>query len=300
MEHAAPTSLPDDPQLLKSMLIQKDRHIFMLTQERDGLMQQRDSAMHERDQANQQRDRWKLKHDEKEIDRLRLEVELLRYKKWYYGRRADELGSTGEVAQMLLGFAQQLEARPVEPQDLEALPASQPPAEAAAVRRIRRGRRNLAGFDQLPATRKEYDLPQDQKPCPCCGEMRQKIGEESSWQIEYIPGRFERIEHVRFKYACRQCEQNAVNPQITLAEKPSQPIDKGMAGPGLLAYIVTGKYADYLPLYRLESIFERNGLEIDRGTQSLWCRDVAQIVKPLYDLMVQRLLQSHLICTMTQ
>jgi len=127
--------------------------------------------------------------------------------------------------------------------------------------------------------------------------MRQKIGEESSWQIEYIPGHFERIEHVRFKYACRQCEQNAVNPQITLAQKPSQPIDKGMAGPGLLAYIVTSKYSDYLPLYRLESIFERNGLQIDRGTQSLWCRDVAQIVRPLYDLMVQRLLQSHLICT---
>ena len=65
-----------------------------------------------------------------------------------------------------------------------------------------------------------------------------------------------------------------------------------MAGPGLLAYVITSKFADYLPLYRLETIFDRNGLEIDRATQCVWCGDVADSVKPLYDLMVQRVLQS--------
>ena len=66
-------------------------------------------------------------------------------------------------------------------------------------------------------------------------------------------------------------------PRSTLADKPAQPIDKGMAGPGLLAYVVTSKYADYLPLYRLKSIFERNGFEINRATQSVWCGDVADL-----------------------
>jgi transposase len=129
--------------------------------------------------------------------------------------------------------------------------------------------------------------------------MRARIGEESTWQIEYIPGHFERLEHVQFKYACGHCETAAAptGPQITLAQKPSQPIDKGMAGPGLLAYVVTSKFSDYLPLYRLEDIFERNGFEISRATQSLWCRDVADLVKPLYDLMVKRTLASHLVCT---
>ena len=70
-----------------------------------------------------------------------------------------------------------------------------------------------------------------------------------------------------------------------------------MAGPGLLAYVVTAKYADYLPLYRLQNIFERNGFEIDRATQCVWCGDVADIIKPLYDLMVRRALQSHVVCT---
>jgi transposase len=57
-------------------------------------------------------------------------------------------------------------------------------------------------------------------------------------------------------------------------------IEKGMAGTGLLAYIVTSKFSDYLPLYRLEDIFERQGFEISRGMQSIWCVDAADLVKP--------------------
>ncbi len=72
--------------------------------------------------------------------------------------------------------------------------------------------------------------------------------------------------------------QNAENPQITLADKPVQPIDKGMAGPGLLAYVVTSKFSDFLPLYRLQNIFARNGFEIDRATQSVWCGDAADLL----------------------
>ena len=70
-----------------------------------------------------------------------------------------------------------------------------------------------------------------------------------------------------------------------------------MAGPGLLAYVVTSKFGDYLPPYRLQNIFERNGFEIERATQSVWCGDVADMVKPLYDLMVRRVLRSQVICT---
>jgi transposase len=259
-------SLPDDPQTLKQIILSLSR---------------------ERDENARQRDDWHVKF-------LRVETELLRLKKWYYGPKADRLQTPGDVAQMLLGFAEQLESRPVNPQDL---PADVPQAQVKSVRRVRRGRRNLAAFDQLPVTRREHDLPEDQKLCPCCGEMRQRIGEESSWQVEFIPGHFERIEHVRFKYACKHCEQNAENPNITLADKPAQPIEKGMAGPGLLAYVVTSKFSDFLPLYRLQNIFERNGFEIDRATQSVWCRDVAEIAKPLYDLMVQRVLAGHVVCT---
>jgi transposase len=266
-------SLPDDPAILKQIIATRTR---------------------ERDEASRQRDEANRRRDEAEIKALRFEVELLRLKKLYYGPRADRLQTFGDVAQMLLKFAGELEARPVNPADLppgELLP------EVGTVRRVRRGRRDLAAFENLPVTRQMHDLPEDQKPCPCCGEMRQRIGQETSWQVEFIPGHFERLEHVRFKYACKKCEQNAENPQIELADKPSQPIDKGMAGPGLLAYVVTSKFSDYLPLYRLQNIFARNGFEINRATQSVWCGDAADLLRPLYDLMIQRVLQSHVIGT---
>jgi transposase len=274
MEDAtAITALPNDPQALQRMLLERDRHIATLTQELDAAARQR---------------------DELTIAKLRLEVELLRLRKWYYGRKADALNTTADVTQMLLSFGQELEQRPVEAQDV---PQDATALEPSTLRRVRRGRRNLAAFDQLPVIRQEHDLPDDEKSCPCCGQVRQRIGSETSWQLEYVPGHFERIEHVRHKYACKHCDQNGDGGNIALADKATQPIDKGLAGPGLLAYVVTSKFSDYLPLYRLESIFERNGFEIDRATLSIWCRDVAEITKPLYDLMVQRLLGSDVICT---
>ena len=117
MEDAsAITSLPDDPQALKQIILN-------LSRERDD---------------DRQRDDWHVKF-------LRVETELLRLKKWYYGPRADRLQTPGEVAQMLLAFATDLESRPVNPEDL---PPDEPLAEVGTVRRVRRGRRNLAAFDQ--------------------------------------------------------------------------------------------------------------------------------------------------------
>jgi transposase len=253
--------------------------------------------------AIRQRDEWKLRHDEKELDRLRLEMKWLQMLKRYYGRKADDLSKPEDLAQLLLDFANQLGALPVpEAEDAQGIaddarPADLRQVDPKTVRKIKRGRRNLAEFDHLPVTRKTHDLTAQQKKCACCGETRVQIGSESSWQLEYIPGHFERIEHVRFKYACRTCEQNAENPQIELADKPSAPIDKGLPGPGLLSFVVTSKFADYLPLYRLEDVFSRSGFEISRATMSVWCRDVATLVRPLYDLMVKRVLSSRLICT---
>jgi transposase len=280
------TSLPDDPAALKQIIL--------------SLSHQRDKQIGELDSKTRRIVQLQNTTQQLEIEKLRLEVELLRLKKLYYGPRADRLCTPGDVAQMLLEFASDLESRPVNPQDLppsDPPPSPQTSAQTSAVRRVRRGRRNLSDFNHLPVVRHVHDLDEDQKPCSCCGKVREKIGEESSWQVEYIPGHFERLEHVRIKYACKCCEQNAENPRIEVADKPQQPIDKGMAGPGLLAYVITSKYADYLPLYRLESIFERNGFEIDRATQSVWCGDVADLIKPLYDLMTRRVLLSHVICT---
>jgi transposase len=274
----AVTSLPDDPAALKAI-------IATIWHQRDEASRQRDQIMREGEAATR---RLQQRVDDLEMAKLRLEVELARLKKWYYGPRTDKL----EVGQLLLEFAVALEQRPVNPQDLPAAA----PADCAP-RRVRRGRRDIAAFDKLPVMRQVHDLLEGQKLCPVCGQARTKIGQETTWQIEYFPGHFVRVEHVQIKYGCGPCDENADNPQITLAPKPPQPIDKGMAGPGLLAHVITSKFADHLPLYRLESIFGRNGFEIDRSTMSLWAGDVADLVKPLHQFMTNRVLASHVIAT---
>jgi transposase len=239
-----------------------------------------------------ERDSEKQRADQLYLDNLRLQVELARYRKWTYGPRADRL-SAGELAQMLMDFAETLEQKPILSIDL---PQAEPEPELRRVKR-RKGRRALANFENLPVTTQVYELSAQERACPCCGVERKEIGADQSWQIEYIPGRFERIQHVRKKYACPGCERAGENPRMEVAAKPEAAIEKGLAGPGLLAYIVTSKFTDYLPLYRLEDIFTRQGFEISRATQSVWCGDVADLIEPLYKRMGERVRESHVVAT---
>ena len=230
--------------------------------------------------------------DELYLENLCLQVELARYKKATYGPRADRL-SESQLAQVLLEFAEAFEQKPLH---LEDLPQTEPEPELRKVKR-RKGRRALANFENLPVNKQVYELSTEQRLCPGCGVERKEIGSEESWQIEYIPGHFERIQHVRKKYACPSCESAGENPRIAVAAKAETAIEKGFAGPGLLAFIVTSKFADYLPLYRLEDIFERQGFEISRATQSVWCGDVANVVEPLYQRMAELVRKSHVVAT---
>ncbi len=247
---------------------------------------------HESEQQKQRIEELSKRSDDLYLEKLQLQKELLRYKKATYGPRADRL-SENELAQALLEFAEELEQKPV---PTEGISQGEAEPEVRRVQR-RKGRRALANFENLPVSTHVYELPTEQRRCSCCGEQRQEIGSEESWQIEYLPGHFERLRHVRKKYACAKCELAGENPQIATAAKAETAIEKGFAGPGLLAYIVTSKFADYLPLYRLEDIFERQGFAISRATQSVWCGDVADLVEPLYRRMAERVRQSHVVAT---
>ena len=261
--------------------------VHSLLEERDG---QRQRAEEQQQRAEEQ----ELRFEELRVEMLRLQLELERFKRWYYGPRADRLQGSGELAQLLLNFAEELDRKPVHPDDVP--PHAEPEEELRRVKR-RRGRRHLANFENLPVTTRVHELSPEQRACPCCGVERKEIGADESWQVEYLPGRFERIHHVRRKYACAGCESKGTNPRMETAAKPETAIDKGMAGPGLLSYIVTSKFSDYLPLYRLEDIFSRQGFQISRATQSVWCGDVADLVEPLYALMAERMRASHVVAT---
>lgn len=117
-----------------------------------------------------------------------------------------------------------------------------------------------------------------------------------------LPGSFVVLEHIRHKYACGHCNSGACQKcdgqaHVDLAAKPKQPIEKGLAGPGLLAYMVTSKLADQLPLYRIEQIFTRQRVEISRTTLCGWIAAAARVVEPLYQLLCDRVRQSQVMHT---
>jgi transposase len=287
-------SLPEDNAslriLVQALLAERQQQQQQAEAQQRHIEQQQGRLTEQQRQAEAQR----LKTAQLEAELLRVQVELERYKRWYYGPRADRLRTPGELAQLLLQFSAELDQKPSAPENRAT--QTEPPEELRRVQR-RPGRRNLASFESLPVTTQVYELSEAERACTGCGQERHEIGSEESWQVEYVPGHFERIQHVRKKYACPQCERQGESPQITAAVKPEAAIDKGLAGPGLLAYIVTSKFSDYLPLYRLEDIFERQGFEISRATQSVWCGDVADRAEPLYELMTGCLRRSHVVMT---
>jgi transposase len=138
----------------------------------------------------------------------------------------------------------------------------------------------------------EHDLADFERLCPCCGETRQRIGCETSEQLEFVPAVLKVIEHRRWKYACRRCEE-----QVAIAPVPNKPIAKGLPGPGLLSNVVVSKYADHLPLYRLEDVLARSGVELSRSTLCRWVMQTAAVLEPVYQAMVERVRSSESIHT---
>jgi transposase len=272
--------LPDDPALLKRLLLEE-------CAARDALIIQRDAVIAQHDVMLEQIKREAAGQLEAMQQTHQAEMEAILRR--FYGPRSERF----DVRQLLL-FGVMVDAMPLE-EHAVAQEAGQKPSTRRVKNRHKHGRGKLPAH--LPRVPVEHDLAEDQKPCPCCGQERQRIGQEVTEQLEFMSASFQVLQHIQHKYACRHCEQNGENPRIELAEKPSQPIDKGLAGPGLLAYVAVSKLGDHLPLYRLEHIFQRNGLEIARSTMCAWMLAMATLLKPLYELMANRVRQSRVIHT---
>ena len=137
-------------------------------------------------------------------------------------------------------------------------------------------------------TRKEeHHLAPEALPCLCCGEVRKVVGFDISYQLEFVRMLFENIQHIVFKYACNKC-----GGQMVAAQKPYQPIDKGLAGPGLLAKIATDKFWLHQPLYRQEQVFKAIGIPVGRASMCRWLKEVADLLKPIVRRMRQLILRS--------
>jgi transposase len=173
--------------------------------------------------------------------------------------------------------------------------APQPGADASHSKSQRKGhgRRSLEELAKsLEVIRCEHQLTEAEQLCPCCGQPRRCIGEHTSQQVEYVPAKLMCVQHVQFTYSCPHCPEH-----IATAPKPPQPIDRGLAGPGLLALIVANKFDDYLPLYRQELILWRYGLFLARSTLCDWIQSLGNLVAPLLELLKQDIFQSRVLQT---
>jgi transposase len=147
-------------------------------------------------------------------------------------------------------------------------------------------------LDHLPHTRIEHDLPEDEKTCSCCGGAKQRIGEDLSRELEFTPAQLEVKVHVLPKYACPKCRNGVASPPV-----PPKPILGGIAGPGLIAFVVVSKCADHLPLYRLEDILTRHGVYLSRSTLCDWFRNAAVVLGPLAELQRTLVFQAPVVST---
>lgn len=180
-----------------------------------------------------------------ELKNQKLTHELAYYRRIRFGAKTEAMS-----AEQLHLFEDDLA------QDIAAVEAElSTPAGSPPKPRSRAGRQPLP--DHLP--REIHVHEPDSCQCGQCGAALTKIGEDVSEQLDVIPARFFVHRHIRPQYACRSCET------ITAAPVPSAIIDGGMAAPGLLAWVATGKYLDHLPLYRLEQIAQRSEINLSES-----------------------------------
>jgi transposase len=238
--------------------------------------------------VSQERDRLARERDEyrKLYELVMLELERVRRH-----LRAQNKSERVDAAQVQLAFAE-IANLIVPPALAEQIADAENQAREHEPGKVSRphGRAKLP--EHLPVERIELHPPEPLRTCSCCGQAMHPIGEETSEQLDYRPASLVRVQTARIKYACA-CEQGGV----VVASVPDAVVERGLAGPGLLAHVVISKYDDHQPLYRIEDRFERERVRIARSTMGDWVGQVADVLRPITDAMAKAALGAHRIHT---
>lgn len=142
--------------------------------------------------------------------------------------------------------------------------------------------------DTIPRQEVIIDLEEKDKICVHDGAKLEKIGEEVSEKLEFVPAKVFVQKTIRYKYACPCCDEG-----MKTAPAPKALLPKTMASPSLVAYMIIAKFMDGLPLYRQEKIFARIGVTLTRQSMARWLIAVSQKLMPLYNLLQEDLLSRH-------
>jgi transposase len=269
--------LPDDPG-------ECQRLIDDLLRRNDELQRQAEDAQRRIDELQRVLDQTAADYSQLQEQHAELAETLALLRRYVFGPRRER-----RVDDPDQGHLFDLHDTAIEP---EAVAPTEPDTAGPEPRpKTSRPRRRIS-LDHLPHNRIEHDLPEDEKTCTCCGGPKQRIGEDLSRELEFTPAKLEVNLHVLPKYACPKCRDGVASPPV-----PPKPIPGGIAGAGLVSFVVVSKCADHLPLYRLEDILTRHGIYLSRSTLCDWFRNAATVLGPLAELQKTLVLQSPVIWT---
>ena len=212
-----------------------------------------------------------LDSQKSEIERMKLLI--LKLKRLQFGRKSEKIDRRIEQLELRL-------------EELEAAQAETAPEPGSALEALLEPLRRKPARRELPAELPRETVVQDpaETSCPDCGGALRKLGEDVSEILEYEPARFKVIRRVRPKLSCGCCDR------IVQAPATSRAIERGLAGPGLLAHVLVAKFADHLPLYRQAEIYAREGVELERSTLAGWVGGASRTLEPLVEAVRRHVL----------
>jgi transposase len=209
-----------------------------------------------------------------EIEKLKAQIAKLR--RMQFGRSSEKLNRKIDQLELRL---EELESGAAED---DAKTESAAESEDSLPIRLRNRPKRKPLPDHLPREEVVHQ-PADGAGCTCpeCGGVMSKLGEDITEVLDYVPGHFQVIRHVRPKFACQACDA------ITQAPAPAMPTPRSRATPALLAHVLVSKYADHQPLHRQSEIYAREDVDLDRSTLAGWVGQVAWLLDPLVDAIAK-------------
>ena len=212
-----------------------------------------------------------------EIEKLKLTLSRLR--KMAFGKSSEKIHR--EIAQLELSL-EELESEVPADLDDTADPDHDDACSPVATETAKPEKRKRRAIpDHLPREEVRHEPQSD---CRQCGGSLKQVGEDITEILDYVPGHFKVIRHVRPALSCRTCEGMVQLPM------PSLPIERGMPSANLLAHVLVSKYADHLPLYRQSGIYAREGMELPRSLLASWVGKCSSLMAPLIDAVERHVL----------
>lgn len=206
-------------------------------------------------------------------------------KKKIYGSSAEKIAE--DYGQLNLFNEAELERAPLK---------AEPELEEITYKRKKARKKTYSEkYGSLPVEEIIYDIPDEEKVCGKCGCEMSFMKHEVRRELKIIPARVTVVEHKRAVYACRSCDRNGTEGSIITADGTPALIEKSLASPSILSYIMNQKFCNGLPLYRQEQEFKRMYVRLSRQTMANWMISGANLLKPLYEELCEQLVKQELI-----